>query len=98
MIRMFAMDNYNEFTFTTLLGEFCMHLDSVWEQNFTIKCYNEDHSTICIQANKEGLISLANILLKLSQDDVPEFSHVHLDENNCLENGSNELIIVKKDF
>jgi len=50
---------------------------------------------ILIKANKEGLISMANHLLYLAQDDVPKNHHMHFDELNSLEEGSSELIIEK---
>lgn len=67
----------------------------VWETGFSIKC-SIDVECVCIEANKEGLISLARHLLTLAQENVPEFTHIHLDEHNALDDGSSELIIVKK--
>lgn len=52
---------------------------------------------ISMEANREGLISLARHILLLAQDDVPNGSHFHLDEFNSLENGSLELIISKNE-
>ncbi|MBC8533590.1 Imm32 family immunity protein [Yeguia hominis] len=69
----------------------------VWEEGFAIKC-STDGSIVQIEANKEGLISLARHMLELSQENVPEFEHIHLDEYNSLENNSVELIIVKKEL
>jgi len=43
----------------------------------------------------KGLISLANHLLNLAQDDFPKGYHFHLDDYGCFEEGSNELIIEK---
>jgi hypothetical protein len=65
-----------------------------WEYGFTIKTVIED-GTVILSANKEGLISLANHLLNLAQDSIKAGTHLHLDEYNSLENGSNELIISK---
>ncbi len=67
----------------------------VWETGFSIKCSVEAEN-VRIEANREGLISLARHLLTLAQENVPEFTHIHFDENNSLEDGSSELIIVKK--
>lgn len=50
---------------------------------------------VVISANREGLISLANHLLNLAQTDVPCGTHIHLDENNSLEDGSQSIIIEK---
>lgn len=72
-------------------------IEMVWEEGFSVRCTVSD-TAVCIEANKEGLISLARHLLMLSQDDVPEFSHFHIDEYNFLENNSTELILVKKNF
>lgn len=66
-----------------------------WEDGFSIKC-SIDNSTVLIEANREGLISLARHMLELAQEQVPEFNHIHLDEYNSLEDNSAELIIVKK--
>lgn len=68
-----------------------------WDDGFVIKC-SISNNAILIEANREGLISLARHLLELSQEHVPEYTHLHLDEFNSLEDNSNELIIVKKDM
>ena len=65
-----------------------------WEPGFAIKCSINGNETI-IEANKEGLISLARHILELADDDAKEFSHFHLYEG-VTEDGSSELIIVKK--
>lgn len=66
-----------------------------WEEGFSIRCTTNDFG-VCIEANKEGLISLARHILELAQEDVPEFEHIHLDEHNSLEDNSVELTIVKR--
>lgn len=66
-----------------------------WENGFDIETKIDD-GVIKITANKEGLISLANHLLNLSQDDIPLGYHLHFDEYNALEESSVELIIEKK--
>lgn len=48
-----------------------------------------------ISANKEGLLSLAKQLTALAEE--TPGSHIHYDENNSLEEGSAELIFVRKD-
>ncbi|MCM1057193.1 MAG: hypothetical protein NC517_06255 [Firmicutes bacterium] len=65
-----------------------------WENGFCIEVKAED-GAVLLSANKEGLISLANHLLALSQDEAPAGTHIHLDEYNSLEEGSDELIIEK---
>lgn len=69
----------------------------IWENGFSIRCTLSD-TGVCIEANKEGLISLARHILELAQEDVPEGEHIHLDEYNSLEDNSVELTIVKKIF
>ncbi len=44
-----------------------------------------------LSANREGPLSLANILMDLA-DESPG-THLHLDEHNSLEDGSIELVI-----
>ena len=63
-----------------------------WEEGFEIEHKIQDGVAI-IKANKAGLISLANHLLNLAQDSYSQGYHFHLDDYNCLEEGSNELII-----
>ena len=66
----------------------------VWESGFEIITEIQKNQ-IVISANEAGLTSLAKILLTLAQKEVPGGCHIHLDENTCLENGSQEFIIVK---
>jgi len=66
-----------------------------WEDGFEIETV-VDNGIISIIANKAGLLSLANHLLNLAQDDVQSGHHLHFDEYNSLEEGSIELIIQKK--
>lgn len=67
-----------------------------WENGFEIKAVT-NNETIIITGNKAGLISLANHLLNLAQDNVPSGHHLHFDDYNALEAGSNELIIQKSE-
>ena len=55
-----------------------------WENGFEI-CVKMDDDIVTLSANKEGLRSLANHLLNLSQESVPAGCHFHFDENNSLE-------------
>jgi hypothetical protein len=66
-----------------------------WEDGFEISA-EINKEEIILTANKEGLLSLANHLLNLAQDNVPSGCHMHFDEYNSLEEGSQELILVKK--
>lgn len=65
-----------------------------WEKKFKITVTN--NKKIIIKSNKEGLISLAKIFLSLSQDNIPDGYHLHLDDSNSLEDGSSELIIERQ--
>ena len=65
-----------------------------WENGFNIRVEREGDEVL-ILANKAGLISLANHLLTLSQDEVLEGTHIHLDEYNSLEENSLDIIIEK---
>jgi hypothetical protein len=65
-----------------------------WEPGFCIDVHYDD-GVIVINANKAGLLSLANHLINLSQDEIPLNHHIHLDEYNSLENGSKEVVIQK---
>jgi len=66
-----------------------------WENGFEIEVIVKN-GVVNILANKEGLVSLANHLLNLAQTDVPSGYHLHFDEYNSLEAGSNEMIIQKE--
>lgn len=61
-----------------------------WERDFEI-CTSVREGEVTISANREGLLSLANILTDLAEGQLGD--HVHLDEHNALEDGSVELII-----
>lgn len=65
-------------------------MDLDWVDGFEIHtCVDE--GMMRIAANRQGLVSLANILLALATESPG--THVHLDEHNSLEDGSCELII-----
>lgn len=63
-----------------------------WEDGFEIRAIVRE-GEITLSANREGMISLANILLELAGE--KSGTHVHLDEHNSLEDGSHDLIIEK---
>lgn len=70
-----------------------------WTKNSQIKSLIDKDSEgeeIILQCNREGLLSLANHLINLSQIEVPNGYHIHLDEFNSLEAGSVSLIIEKR--
>ena len=70
------------------------------EKNSLIKTEIEKNDkegdSFYIIANKEGLITLSNILLEMAKDECVDGYHVHLDEWSRLEKGSVELTLMKK--
>lgn len=62
-----------------------------WHDGFEISVRTEGNSVI-VSANKEGLLSLADILTSLAKEGS---GHIHLDKFNSLEDDSAELIIEK---
>ena len=67
-------------------------MDITWEEGSEIAVRIDD-GAVTVSANTAGLRSLAGILQNLA--DGAEGDHLHLDENNALEDGSAELIIEK---
>jgi len=67
-----------------------------FEDDYRIDVRVEDDLSVCISADKGGLISLAKLMLTLSADNVPDGVHAHLDSLDGLEEGSSELVIEKK--
>lgn len=63
-----------------------------WEKGFEILVV-ENNGGFVIKANRSGLVSLARVFLSLSQKDIPDGYHVHLDDSNSLEDGSKNLVI-----
>ncbi len=69
-------------------------LEISWKEDFKISTKSSSGEMLIV-ANKAGLVSLANHLLTLAQDEVPSNSHIHYDELNSLEEGSIEFVIQK---
>ena len=65
-----------------------------WKDGFKIKVEIQGDGAV-LSANREGLLSLAGIMASLADECAGD--HIHLDENNSLEDGSDEIIIVKID-
>lgn len=65
-----------------------------WEKDFQIKV-SAQNGEVLIEANEDGLVSLANHLLNLAQPSVPSGTHIHLDKYNSLDDGSSDLVIGK---
>ena len=61
-----------------------------WQEGYMIRFRITGNSAV-LSANREGLLSLANHLINLSN--APAGNHIHLDQYNSLEDGSDELII-----
>lgn len=64
-----------------------------WVDGFEIRV-KIDNEAVVIAANKEGMLSLAKQLTALAEA-VPG-QHIHYDEDNSLEDGSAEMIIVRE--
>ncbi len=66
------------------------------EDDYRISVDISDDLSVCIAANKAGLIALAKLMLTLSSDNVPDGVHMHFDTmNGALEDNSYELILCK---
>ena len=61
-----------------------------WVDGFRISVRTDEDAAV-ISANREGLLSLAQHLITLADEDPG--SHFHLDENNSLEDHSAGLIV-----
>lgn len=70
-------------------------LPSKWVGDFEIET-SMSNREIIISANKDGLLSLANDLLILAQEGVPEGHHHHYEPNYGLSENSVSLVIQKK--
>lgn len=67
-------------------------MEFIWEDGFEISA-RTDGDEIVISANREGLLSLAENLRILAEQEGR--CHFHLDAYNSLEDGSAELVIEK---
>ncbi|SHI11434.1 hypothetical protein SAMN05444521_4076 [Streptomyces sp. 3214.6] len=67
-----------------------------WEEGARIEVRNLGGETV-IEANAAGLKTLASHLLALAQDGTPDGAHLHLEENNGLEEGSAGLVLERCD-
>ena len=63
-----------------------------WENGFALRVSAREGAAV-LSGNREGLLSLANLLTALAGE--TPGSHVHLDAYNSLEDGSAELILEK---
>ena len=61
-----------------------------WEEGSEIRVRIEDQA-VTISANREGLLSLAEQFTMLADEKTG--SHIHYDESNSLEEGSDELVV-----
>ncbi len=63
-----------------------------WKEASIIRLKIENETAV-LSCNREGLLSLADHLIALAEED--KGSHIHYDKYNSLEDDSNELIIEK---
>ena len=63
-----------------------------WDHSISIK---KEHWEIVLKCNRDWLVSLAQILIQLAQDDFENNYHIHLDEYWGLEDWSEQFIIQK---
>ena len=63
-----------------------------WKDNSVIRVRMEGDETI-ISANRAGLLSLAQQFIALAEE--PAGVHIHYDQWNSLEDGSDQLIVEK---
>ena len=68
-------------------------MDIEWVDGFEIRV-KVDQDAVVIAANKEGMLSLAKQLTALAE--AAPGQHIHYDEDNSLEDGSTEMIIVRE--
>lgn len=61
-----------------------------WVDGFRIGV-TEHRGEVTVSANREGMLSLVNILLSLAEGRPGD--HIHLDEHNSLEDGSCGIVI-----
>ena len=73
----------------------CIEID--YDPEAIIESKHSEYEETVIRANRDGMISLARTLLTLAQENVPSGAHVHMDEYNYLEDGSQELVLVRWD-
>ena len=73
-----------------MIGTVRVTMKIKWTDGFWISVRTED-GTAAVSANREGLLSLAEICRSLAGESPG--AHVHLDKWNSLEDGSSELII-----
>ena len=66
-----------------------------WDEGSVIATKWED-GTLVVEANREGLLSLARLMLTLAAQSVPPGAHWHLDDSNALEPSSIGLIIERR--
>ncbi|MGW2935015.1 Imm32 family immunity protein [Streptomyces sp. NPDC001156] len=67
-----------------------------WEEDARIEVRNLGGEVV-IEANAAGLRTLAGHLLVLAKNDVPDGSHLHLEDSNGLEDGSVGLVVERSD-
>lgn len=69
-------------------------MDIKWENDSEISVRVEENGSVVLSGNKAGLLTLSQMMADLAECEIGE--HVHLDEENSLEEGSGELVIEKQ--
>lgn len=54
-----------------------------------------DRNSVVIVGSRDGLRSLAQMLVDLAEPGVPSGHHVHLSASVCLDEGSSEIAVVR---
>ncbi|MFB7528586.1 hypothetical protein ACFC0C_10105 [Streptomyces sp. NPDC056178] len=67
-----------------------------WDEDARIEVRNLGGEVV-IEANAAGLRTLADHLLTLARDSVPDGSHLHLEDSNGLADGSVGLVLERSD-
>lgn len=67
-----------------------------WSYGFSIAVQSRP-GEVSIRANEAGLRSLAQHMLTLAEESVPDGAHIHLDASRELEADSEDLVIERSD-
>ncbi len=67
-----------------------------WADEGRVNVRRDVDGSVIIEANADGLISLAKLFLFLALESVPAGSHSHQGDYNDLDDGSLELTVAKK--
>lgn len=65
-----------------------------WEDDSEISVRVEEDGAVVLSGNKAGFLTLSRLFMDLAECEAGE--HMHLDERNGLEEGSEEVVIEKQ--